>query len=122
MTDVDKTPARVPKPNELANALEEITPEQIRLTDLAGEKIETILTRAPGNGAPIGGVKIAARHGWFAARPSGTEDVYKTYAESFHGTAHLRCILAEAQTMITNAIAGAPKRDQRGALSRCHQT
>jgi len=67
---------------------------------LAGEKIESILTTAPGDGQPIGGVKVVAQNGWFAARPSGTEDVYKIYAESFHGRDHLQRIQNEAQTIV----------------------
>jgi len=71
---------------------------------LAGEKIETILTRAPGNGAAIGGLKVSTATGWFAARPSGTEDIYKIYGESFRGADHLRRILAEAQTIVSDAL------------------
>jgi phosphoglucomutase len=69
------------------------------------KKIQTILTRAPGNGAPIGGLKVAAESGWFAARPSGTENIYKIYAESFRGADHLRRILEEAQTIVSDALA-----------------
>jgi len=83
--------------------LKMLSPQQVRLTDMAGEKIQTILTSAPGNGAPIGGLKVMAESGWFAARPSGTEDIYKIYAESFRGTDHLRRILEEAQTIVNNA-------------------
>jgi phosphoglucomutase len=81
--------------------------QQIRITELAGEPIEQILTQAPGNNAPIGGVKVTARGGWFAARPSGTEDIYKIYAESFHDEAHLRRLIGEAQTIVDTALAGA---------------
>jgi len=88
--------------------LERLSPQQVRLTDLAGEKIQTILTRAPGNSASIGGLKVIAESGWFAARPSGTEDIYKIYAESFRGADHLRRILEEAQTIVNNALAAAP--------------
>ena len=70
--------------------LKALTPERIAMTELAGEKVRTTVTAAPGNGAPIGGVKVVAENGWFAARPSGTEDIYKIYAESFHSEAHLR--------------------------------
>ena len=73
-------------------------------TTLAGEKIDTILTRAPGNDAAIGGLKVVTQHGWFAARPSGTEDIYKIYAESFKGEDHLRSILAEAQQIVDKAL------------------
>jgi phosphoglucomutase len=78
---------------------------QVKITELAGEKIQTVLTQAPGNGAPIGGLKVAAQNGWFAARPSGTEDIYKIYAESFQGTDHLRRILEEAQTIVSEVLA-----------------
>jgi phosphoglucomutase len=84
--------------------LAKLSPQQIRGAELAGEQIRTILTHAPGNGAPIGGVKVAADTGWFAARPSGTEDIYKIYAESFRGADHLRRVLAEAQTIVNDAL------------------
>ena len=84
--------------------LERLSPQQIRSTDLADEKIQTILTRAPGNDVTIGGVKVVAKSGWFAARPSGTEDIYKIYAESFRGPDHLRRILEEAQTIVNEAL------------------
>ena len=89
--------------------LERLSAQQVRITDLAGEKIRTILTKAPGNGAPIGGVKVIAESGWFAARPSGTEDIYKIYAESFLGADHLRRILEEAQIIVNDALAAAPQ-------------
>ena len=69
--------------------------------ELAGEKIEAMLTAAPANGAPIGGLKVITKNGWFAARPSGTENVYKIYAESFLGKEHLRRIQEEAQALIS---------------------
>jgi phosphoglucomutase len=72
---------------------------------LAGEPITAILTEAPGNQAPIGGLKVVTEDGWFAARPSGTEDVYKIYAESFQGEAHLKQIQMEAQALVNAAIA-----------------
>jgi phosphoglucomutase len=78
----------------------------IHIAELAGEKIDSVIDRAPGNDAPIGGVKVITAKGWFAARPSGTEDVYKIYAESFRDEAHLRMILAEAQSIVDAAIAG----------------
>ncbi len=81
-----------------------LSPRQIPSAELAGEKIESILTQAPGNGAPIGGLKVTTASGWFAARPSGTEDIYKIYAESFRGTDHLRRILAEAQVIVDAAL------------------
>jgi len=87
--------------------LAKLSPQQVKLGELAGEKIQTVLTVAPGNGAPIGGLKVVAESGWFAARPSGTENIYKIYAESFRGTDHLRRILEEAQTVVSNALAAA---------------
>jgi phosphoglucomutase len=85
--------------------LSQLTPEKVKSAELAGEKIQTILTRAPGNNAAIGGLKVIAEHGWFAARPSGTEDVYKIYAESYRDTAHLRKIQEEAQGIVSAALA-----------------
>jgi phosphoglucomutase len=81
--------------------------QQIRITELAGEPIDQILTEAPGNNAPIGGVKVTSRGGWFAARPSGTEDIYKIYAESFQDEAHLGRLIREAQSIVDAALAGA---------------
>jgi phosphoglucomutase len=83
--------------------LERITKGSIQAPDLAGEKILTILTNAPGDGNSIGGVKVVAESGWFAARPSGTEDIYKIYAESFSGKEHLQQIEAEAQAIVGKA-------------------
>ena len=89
-----------------------LSPQHVTLTELAGETIQTVLTQAPGNDAPIGGVKVLAKSGWFAARPSGTEDIYKIYAESFRGADHLRHILEEAQTIVNGALAaGASSED-----------
>ena len=85
-------------------ALKKLSAQQVKSTELAGEKIEAILTTAPGNHAPIGGLKVATANGWFAARPSGTEDIYKIYAESFKGTDHLKRIVAEAQIIVDAAI------------------
>lgn len=85
--------------------LAKLSPQQIRSTDLAGEKIQAILTHAPGNGASIGGLKVISEQGWFAARPSGTENIYKIYAESFRGVDHLHRILTEAQTIISDTLA-----------------
>jgi phosphoglucomutase len=84
--------------------LARLSPEQVRSACLAGEKIESVLDRAPGNNAPIGGIKVTSAGGWFAARPSGTEDVYKIYAESFRSEAHLREILREAQAIVDAAL------------------
>jgi phosphoglucomutase len=85
--------------------LARLSPAQVRSTELAGEKIQSVLDRAPGNNAPIGGIKVTASSGWFAARPSGTEDIYKIYAESFRGQEHLRDILREAQAIVDTALA-----------------
>jgi phosphoglucomutase len=92
--------------------LAQLSPLQVKLTELAGEKIQTVLTRAPGNDAPIGGLKIIAESGWFAARPSGTENIYKIYAESFRGADHLRRILEEAQTIVGDALLAVRKPGQ----------
>jgi phosphoglucomutase len=85
--------------------LSQLTPERVKSAELAGEKIQSILTRAPGNGASIGGLKVIAEHGWFAARPSGTEDVYKIYAESYRDVEHLKRIQEEAQGIVAAALA-----------------
>jgi phosphoglucomutase len=85
--------------------LAKLSPQKVTLAGLAGEKIQTVLASAPGNGAPIGGLKVVAESGWFAARPSGTENIYKIYGESFRGAEHLRRILKEAQTIVTEALA-----------------
>jgi phosphoglucomutase len=98
--DAPATPAQKAKLGKLDG-------KQIRTTQLAGEPIDAILTAAPGNNAPIGGVKVTSRNGWFAARPSGTENIYKIYAESFQDDAHLRRLIAEAQTIVDAALAGA---------------
>ncbi|WP_447977100.1 phosphoglucomutase (alpha-D-glucose-1,6-bisphosphate-dependent) [Candidatus Nitrospira bockiana] len=86
--------------------LARLSSEQVKATELAGDKIVAMLTTAPGNGAAIGGLKVVTDQGWFAARPSGTEDVYKLYAESFRGRDHLRRIQEEAQALIARALAG----------------
>jgi phosphoglucomutase len=101
-----------PATPEQKEKLGRLSPQQVRLTDLAGEKIRTTLTHAPGNGTAIGGLKVIAESGWFAARPSGTEDVYRIYAESFRGADHLRRILQEAQTIVNDALAAAPEQGQ----------
>ena len=98
--DAPATPAQ-------KNKLAKLDRQQVKITELAGEPIEQILTQAPGNNAPIGGVKVTSRSGWFAARPSGTENIYKIYAESFHDDAHLRRLISEAQTIVDAALAGA---------------
>jgi len=93
-----------PATPEQKKILKNLSLQDISFTELAGEKIETILTHAPGNGAPIGGLKVATENGWFAARPSGTENVYKIYAESFRGAEHLRRIQEEAESLVNNAL------------------
>jgi phosphoglucomutase len=98
-----------PATPEQKDQLKKLSPEQVRSTDLAGEKIETILTNVPDTGASIGGLKVMTKNGWFAARPSGTEDIYKIYAESFRGADHLCRILEEAQTIVGDALAAAPQ-------------
>jgi phosphoglucomutase len=95
---------QAPATPEQKARLEKLSPRQVKITELAGEKIQAVLTQAPGNGAPIGGVKVAAQSGWFAARPSGTEDIYKIYAESFQGKDHLNRILEEAQKIVNDGI------------------
>lgn len=85
-----------------------LSPQQVTAKELAGERIESILSHAPGNGQPIGGVKVSTASGWFAARPSGTEDLYKIYAESFRGAEQLEQILQEAQAIVDAAIVPAP--------------
>ena len=96
-----------PATTQQKKQLAALAPGCIGSTELAGEKILRILNKAPGNDVPIGGIKVIAGSGWFAARPSGTEDLYKIYAESFSGAAHLRRILKEAQTIVDAAIAPA---------------
>ena len=89
----------------LFRSLAKLSPKQVQSTELAGEKIDSVLDHAPGNEAPIGGIKVSAASGWFAARPSGTEDIYKIYAESFKDEQHLRLILQQAQKIVDAAIA-----------------
>lgn len=88
-------------------ALKSLSPAMVEATEMAGEKITAKLTHAPGNGEPIGGLKVVTENGWFAARPSGTEDIYKVYAESFKGKEHLKQIQAEAQTIVQGAFKAA---------------
>jgi len=88
--------------------LAKLSPQQVTQTELAGEKIQNLLTLAPGNGAPLGGLKVVAAHGWFAARPSGTENIYKIYAESFENEEHLRRIQEEAQSIVNEVILKSP--------------
>ena len=97
----------VPATADEKEALGRLSPERLRVAELAGEPILDVLTNAPGNGAPIGGVKVITENGWFAARPSGTEDVYKMYAESFRGEEHLERILADAESVVQEALRAA---------------
>jgi phosphoglucomutase len=90
---------------EQKSALGQLSPADIKVSEVGGEKIQQILTAAPGDGKPIVGVKVVAKNGWFAARPSGTEDIYKIYAESFLGQDHLRRIQEEAQTIVSDTLA-----------------
>ena len=89
-----------PATREQKARLAKLDPAELDAKDLAGEPIEAKLTQAPGNNEPIGGIKLVAENGWFAARPSGTEDVYKIYAESFRSEEHLRQIQRDAQALI----------------------
>ena len=88
------------------SALKELSPEAVTATELAGDKIVAKLTKAPGNNAAIGGLKVVATDGWFAARPSGTENIYKIYAESFKGDKHLGSIVDEAKAIVTKTLGG----------------
>ncbi len=98
-----------PATPEQKQMLAQLSPQQVLSAELAGEKIQSILTQAPGNGEPIGGLKVVAASGWFAARPSGTEDIYKIYAESFRGADHLHRILAEAQAIVSDILIMSPE-------------
>ena len=84
--------------------LVQLSPQQVPGSEIAGEKILSILTKAPGNGAAIGGIKVVTESAWFAARPSGTEDIYKIYAESFRGEEHLQRILEDAKIIVEAAL------------------
>jgi len=101
VADRVEAPANAAQKKQLAA----LTPDKLGATELAGEKIESVVDKAPGNGAAIGGIKVIAKSGWYAARPSGTEDIYKIYAESFVGADHLQRILKEAQAVVDRAIA-----------------
>jgi len=93
-----------PATPEQKSKLQKLSPDAVKESNLAGEPITAKLTRAPGNNAPIGGLKVVAKNGWFAARPSGTENIYKIYAESFASESHLHAIVSEAQEMVNNAL------------------
>jgi phosphoglucomutase len=110
-----------PATPEQKELLAKFSPQQVKLTELAGERIQAVLTHAPDNGAPIGGLKVVAESGWFAARPSGTEDIYKIYAESFRGSDHLRRILEEAQVIVSATLAAAAAPEEGPAASAPHQ-
>jgi len=101
VADRVEAPASVQQKKQLAA----LSPKAITSTELAGEPITGVLNLAPGNDAPIGGIKVVSRSGWYAARPSGTEDIYKIYAESFKGPAHLQRILVQAQATVDAALA-----------------
>ena len=105
--DAPATPAQ-------KRVLKRLSAEQVRLTELVGEPVQRVLTQAPGNGAPIDGVKVEAASAWFAARPSGTEDLYKIYAESFRGADHLRLVLEAAQTIVDDALREVEEKDRTG--------
>jgi phosphoglucomutase len=96
-----------PATPEQKQILKQLSPENVRADALAGEPIVQTLTRAPGNDAPIGGLKVVAENGWFAARPSGTENIYKIYAESFRDEEHLTRILDEARQIVADALGDA---------------
>ena len=102
----DPAYARIDAPatSEQKAALKALSPDDVTATELAGETILAALTNAPGNDAPIGGLKVVTQNAWFAARPSGTEDVYKIYAESFLGAEHLKRVQAEAQQIVDAVI------------------
>jgi phosphoglucomutase len=89
---------------EQRDIIKALTPQQVHLKDLAGEKIKAVFNRAPGNNQPIGGIKVVAETGWFAARPSGTEDIYRIYVESFKGKEHMQRILEQAQSVVNEAL------------------
>ncbi len=93
-----------PATPEQKSRLSKLSPSQVKSTELAGEKIDLMLTEAPGNGAALGGLKVVSKNGWFAARPSGTENIYKIYAESFLGVSHLRSIQDEAKVIVGKAV------------------
>jgi phosphoglucomutase len=97
----------VPATPREKEALGRLSPTDVEAGELAGEPIEAVLTTAPGNGAPIGGLKVVSANGWFAARPSGTEDVYKVYAESLRDDDHLDAIVEEAQALVARTLAAA---------------
>jgi phosphoglucomutase len=102
---------------EQKSLLARLSPQQVSATELAGDRIIGMLTAAPGDDAPIGGLKVVTANGWFAARPSGTEDVYKIYAESFKGETHLQRLIDEAQALIDKTLATVPRQTFGGGRS-----
>ena len=106
-TATRRTPASTPRPTASRRpSSAALSPDDVTATELAGEPITAKLTEAPGNGAKIGGLKVTTESAWFAARPSGTEDVYKIYAESFQGPEHLAQVQAEAREVVSAALGG----------------
>ena len=107
MTTPDAAPADAPASPEQKNLLKKLSPEAVTATELAGEPIVAKLTRAPGNDAAIGGLKVVSASGWFAARPSGTENIYKLYAESLKSADHLASIVDQAKEIVLRSLGGA---------------
>jgi len=99
------TTASMHRPRRGEAVLLRLSAKDVAMSELAGDPIEALATTASGNGAPIGGIKVTTAHGWFAARPSGTENVYNLYAKSFRGRAHLRRIQEDAQAIVRRALA-----------------
>ncbi|MHB8744086.1 MAG: phosphoglucomutase (alpha-D-glucose-1,6-bisphosphate-dependent) [Sulfuricaulis sp.] len=110
-----------PATAEQKKLLAQLSPRQVLSSELAGEKIQSILTRAPGNNVPIGGLKVIAQSGWFAARPSGTEDIYKIYAESFLGADHLRRLVTEAQTIVDATLAASVRQPESASRTNLQE-
>jgi phosphoglucomutase len=111
-----------PATAEQKKTLAHLSPQQIQSSELGGETIQSILTKAPGNGAAIGGLKVITKNGWFAARPSGTEAIYKIYADSFLGPDHLHRILAEAQAIVDAALMPATQRPETRSKEQSKET
>ena len=105
-----------PASPEQKSKLQKLSPNAVKESDLAGETIIAKLTRAPGNDAPIGGLKVVSNSGWFAARPSGTENIYKIYAESFKSETHLNTIVREAHEIVNNALRSPDASPQPGVM------
>ena len=116
--------ARVEAPatREQKKLLRKISPQQLRMTELAGERIQNVLTTAPGDGASIGGLKVVTESAWVAVRPSGTEDIYKIYAESFRGPQHLARLIEEARAFVTAALAAGTRRAATGGETKASMT